>query len=67
VREYLLFKWSKDLCSEVMTVHFGTGRMVIDNMESQWIPYRCKHEYFCVNLMLRLCTDVVSCDGPRLA
>jgi hypothetical protein len=35
IREYLLFKWRKDSCSEVITIHFGVSREFIDSMESQ--------------------------------
>jgi hypothetical protein len=45
-RENFLFKWPKDICREIVAVHFGVSSEFIDNMESEWIPYDCKHELF---------------------
>jgi hypothetical protein len=67
VREYLLFKWRKHICNEVITVHFGASRETVENTDSKWIPYHCKHELFRVDIVLRLCSDVISGDGPHLA
>jgi hypothetical protein len=63
VREYLLFKWRKDICNEVITAHFGASREFVENMTSQWIPCHCKNEFCRVNIVFRLCSDVISSDG----
>jgi hypothetical protein len=45
-RENFLFKWPKDICSEIVAVDFGASWEFIDDMESEWIPYDWKHEFF---------------------
>jgi hypothetical protein len=58
--EYLLFEWRKDICSEVIAVHPRASWEFINNMESESIPHHGEHELFCVNIMLRLCGNVIS-------
>jgi hypothetical protein len=67
VRKYLLFKWHKDICNEVITVHFDASREFIDNMKSQWIPCHYKHELFRVNIMFTFCSGVISGENLHLA
>jgi hypothetical protein len=65
IREYLLFKWLKDMCDKVIIVHFGASREFINNLESNGIPYHCKHEFLCANIVFRLWCNVVSTGGPH--
>jgi hypothetical protein len=40
-QENFLLKRHKDICSEIVSVYFGTNWEFIENMESEWIPYDC--------------------------
>jgi hypothetical protein len=66
-REDFLFISPQDICSERVAVHFGASQESIDDMESEWIPYDCEHELLCVNIGPRLCSDVISGEGPHSA
>jgi hypothetical protein len=66
-RENLLFKWPKEICREIVALHFGASPEFIDNMKSEWIPYERKHEFFRANIGPQVWSDVISGEDPHSA
>jgi hypothetical protein len=63
--QHLLFKRLKDVCRGLVTVHCCARREFIHNMKSEWIPHHWEHEFLRVNVVIGLCSHVISGQDPH--